>query len=204
VLPFSVVAVAAVVSRDVSCRCKRSRCPTRSCASGSRLCRSVILFQCVCGHGAAGGGGGGCGRFLSAAVDPLLSLVRRMASCSFAPFYEGKSSRGPTATGTPWKTCRAAAAALPLHVPAIEFIHIHMRSSEWRNKTSPPHGNKTSPPHTHGEPRHAAALRGPAESQARVDLALQHCCGGVAQRSDQRQLRKSARRREVACPAAEH
>lgn len=186
-LPFSVVAVAAVVSRDVSCRCKRSRCRTRSCASGSRLCRSVILFQCVCGHGAAGGGGGVCGRFLSAAVDPLLSLVRRMALCSFAPFYEGKSSRGPTATGTPWKTCRAAAAALPLHVPAIEFIHIHMRSSEWRNKTSPPH--------THGEPRHAAALLGTAESQACVDLALQHCCGGVAQRSDQRQLRKSAAKR---------
>jgi hypothetical protein len=56
-------------------------------------------------------------------------LARRMALCSFAPFYAGKSSRGPTATGTPWKTCRAAAAALPSHVLAIEFIHIHIRSS---------------------------------------------------------------------------
>jgi hypothetical protein len=37
-------------------------------------------------------------------------LLRRTVSCSCALFYEGKSSRGLTATGTPWRTCSAAAA----------------------------------------------------------------------------------------------
>jgi hypothetical protein len=32
----------------------------------------------------------------------------RTGSCSCAPFYEGKSSLGRTATGTPWRTCDAA------------------------------------------------------------------------------------------------
>ena len=36
---------------------------------------------------------------------------RRMASFSCALFYEGKSSRGRTATGTQWRTCDGASSA---------------------------------------------------------------------------------------------
>jgi hypothetical protein len=52
---------------------------------------------------------------------------RRMASFSCALFYEGKSSRGRTATGTPWKTCDGASFAytyMPLYAvrPRLRVI----------------------------------------------------------------------------------